>query len=334
MNVKSDKTPEMTNVVSDDFIVSATKLVSKTANLYSAKIGVYVLMIGLFQFLFGLVADLLFFSSPPFIRPFYTATMGTDLFSFLTASLNLIGFSNSLIIWNLAFYSIGAVVFAIFRGGVVKYTLDIYRNTSKDGARRSLFFAGNRAGTLIAIQLIIGSLILLIESPVLLALIDGRILLYPIRPYSYLNAIINYLPLLLICLSGVVYVSVRFAPAAAVAVSEDLNTTDSLRRAWKLTSGESIHTLKGIFLLMVILGSLTGLLSFLALMLLAGFTVWMTLLPAAINQLFLSPIFCVFEAALYMNLLARKQSKAKEWWNQPAGGMNERDSSGSTYDTR
>ncbi|MHA1389907.1 MAG: hypothetical protein ACTSR9_15875 [Candidatus Thorarchaeota archaeon] len=329
MKTKPDRTPDLADVINNDFVVSATTIVSRTSNLYSARIGAYVLMIGLAQFLMGFAADLIFFSSSPFIRPFYTATLGTDPFSFLTTSLNLIGFFNSQIILNLVFYLVGIIFFATFGGGAIKYTLDIYRNPSESNAKESLIYARSRAGSLITIQLIIGSLMLLIASPILLLLVEGRIILYPISPYSYLNALGNFLPMILICLSGVVFISVRFATAPVVAIAENLGAVDSLRKAWELTSGNAIHTFKGILLLLIVLGSLTGVLSFLALMLFFGFSVWMTLIPAAINQLFLSPIFFVFSVILYMDLLARKQIQINNWWNKPARSMNEENQSDS-----
>jgi len=317
-----DETPDLVDFVSDDFIVGVTTLVSRTANLYSARIRIYVLMMGLAQFLWGLLGNLLFFSSSPFVRPFYTPVMGTDLFALLTSAMNLIGFSSSLIVLNLVFYSMGVVVFAIFGGGAIKYTLDIYRNHSKGSVKKSFSFAKTRAVTLIRIQLIIGSSILLIVSPIIIALIQGMIVLYPISPYSLLSVLGSYIPLLLICLSGVVYVSVRLTIAPVIAIAEDLNALDSLRRSWELTRGNSTHTFKGILLLMILLGVLTGTLSFFALVLFFGVSVWMTIIPAAINQLFLGPIFSVFMVILYMNLLAIKQSKNSNWWNKPTKGMD------------
>jgi hypothetical protein len=319
MKTEPDKIPDLASDVDDDFLVNVTTLISKTANLYSAKIGVYVLMIGLTQFLWGLLGNLLFFSSSPFFRPFYTATMGTDPFALLTSVLNLIGFSSSSIIWNLVFYSVGAVIFAVVCGGAIRYILNIYRDHLQGNAKTCFSFAKSRAGTLISIQLVIGSVVLLIVSPILIALVEGIVVLYPIQPYSYLNALIYYLPPVVICFLGAFYVSVRFTLAPVAALAEDLNMQNSLRRSWELTRGNLIHTFKGALLIMILLGVLTSAMTFLALMLFFGFSVWMTIIPAAINQLFLSPIFCVFEVVLYMDLLARKKSKNSNWWNQSIG---------------
>ncbi len=327
MKKEPDRTPDVVDVINNDFVVSTTMIVSRTIKLYSARLGVYILMIGFFQFLMGLAADLIFFSSSPFIRPFYTATIGTDPFSFLTISLNLIGFSNSQIFLNLFFYLVGIIIFATFGGGAIKYTLDIYKNPSMSNAKESLIYARSRAGSLITIQLIIGLLMLLISLPILLLLVEGRIVLYPISPYSYLNALGNFLPIILICISGIVFISVRFAAAPVVAIAENLGAVDSLRKSWELTSGNAMHTFKGILLMMIVLGSLTGVLSFFALMLFFGFSVWMTLIPAAINQLLLSPVFFVFSVILYMDLLARKQIQTNNWWNKLGRSMNEENQS-------
>lgn len=333
MKAMNNETPDSADLANDNFLVGTPALISKTTNLFSAKIGIYILTIGLVQFLWGLTADLLFFSSSPFFRPFYFAAMGTDPFALLTSALNLIGFSSSSISWILIFYFIGEIIFAVFYGGAIKFTLDVYKNHSEGNVKKSLSFAKDRGKTLIAVQIVIGLLIFLIFLPIIVALILGIITLHPIRPYSYLSILSNYFPLLLICFSVVIYVLIRFTLAPVVIIAEDLNTKESLRRAWDLTRGNSTHVFKGIILLMILLGTLSGVLAFLALVLFFGVSIWMTIIPAAINQLLLSPIYSIFAVILYLNLLARRQFKNSNWWNKPTKGMDEKENRPSTDDT-
>lgn len=322
MKSGSDKVGVSSEAASADFIAGATELVSRTANLFSAEKGVYVLMIGTTQLLFNLFADLIFFSFYPLMRPLYTATIGIDPFSLLTSSLNLIGLPNTYVIWNLALTAAGIAVFAVLGGGAIKYALCNYRSSSKGSMRESLSFAADRAVTLITTQLVVAFLIFLTVSPIVFALLGGLIVLYPIRPYAYLGALVNIMPILLMCLFVTAYISVRFAPVQAVVVAEGLNALNSIKRAWELTSGNSWHAFKGIFLLMMILGPIAVAMSFLALMLYFGVSMWTTIIPAAINQLFLSPLVYVFGAVLYQDLGARKAAQAGDWWNRAVERTN------------
>jgi hypothetical protein len=307
----------------EGFMLSTTRLVSGTARLYSTEMPAYILMVGFVQFALGLLADLVFFSSSPVVRPLYTAAMGTDPFSVLTAALNLIGFSSNLIVPSLIYHLAGAAIMAVFTGGALHLGIHAYRQSSTGDIKVSLSHACKRAGTLIAIQLLTGSLILLVASPFIFALVRGVILLYPISPYAYLDALGHHLPLFLICLSGVAYVSSRFALAPVAAIAEDLSTMDAMRRSWRLYSGNSAHAFKGVLLLMTILGLLTGSLSLLALVTFFGFSTLMTLVPAAIIQILLSPIFCSFQVILYSDLLARRQSQTQRWWSESTQNRKE-----------
>jgi hypothetical protein len=122
------------------------------------------------------------------------------------------------------------------------------------------------------------------------------------------------MPILLACLVLVIYGSVRLAPTSAIIIAEDLSAYDSLKRAWVLTSGKFWHTFGGIFLLMMILGPITVALSFLGLVTYFGISVWATIISASIIQLFLSPIFYVFQCVLYKDLISRKGLQAGDWW--------------------
>ncbi|MBY8997823.1 MAG: hypothetical protein KGD60_08820 [Candidatus Thorarchaeota archaeon] len=296
------------------YITGVTGLVSKTVSLYSRRVGVYVAIVGFLQLILGFIVDLVFFSQQPLIRPLSSAAMGIDLFSLLTSSLNLIGFPNSFIMFYLGLSIAGIVIMALFGGAAIKYALDNYEDPLKGNPRESLPFATSRASALITTQLVITSMILLIVSPVLIALLYEVVMLYPISPYAYIDVIMTSMPVLLTCLVLVIYVSVRLAPTSVIIIAEDLSAYDSLKRAWVLTSGKFWHTFGGIFLLMMILGPIAAALSFLGLVTYFGISVWLTIVPASIIQLFLSPISYVFQTVLYKDLISRKGLQAGSWW--------------------
>ncbi|MCK4483397.1 MAG: glycerophosphoryl diester phosphodiesterase membrane domain-containing protein [Candidatus Thorarchaeota archaeon] len=301
--------------VEQDFTVSALDLVIRSLKVWVRKLPSYILIVGLLGVAFSLLQFAVFYALYGMLAFDLYVYVSADIINTLLGfGISEIAFTIEMIIIAIVLSVMGMVVYAVIAGGGIKFALDDYGSHQAD-VGTSLSFAFSRLSTMIVAQLLLALIVTGAMAPGLFLLQSALVGIDLLNPsMEAINAILMAIPLLLIGLVVALYFAIRLAPTNAVVVAEDLGAIDSLKRAWKLTTGNFWHIFFGQILLIIavaIIGAVLG-------MLLSPLTFnqdpfWLYI-AALISTLLFSAISYVFAAVLYRDLESRSRVASKEYW--------------------
>lgn len=288
-----------------DYTLSATGLVSRTFSLWTRKLIPYILIIGIVSAVTIAISSLLVFVLSGTI-----GTMSTDPVSYL---ITLLAFTSSpdlaLMSVSLGFALVAFIINAIVAGAVIKYALDDYGGKRGD-VGGSISFSFGSLSRIAVVQLILSSIVAVIFTPALILLtgamdvIDISDPLNPIFPPGSIEMMMSAFGVLLIGGIFLIYFQARLVPTLAIILDTELSAVESLKKSWRLTSGNILHVLGGQFLA-IIVTFVFGLF--------ASIAVSVTLLPydlalvieTIVTVLFFSAFSLIFGVVLYRDLQSR-----------------------------
>jgi len=286
---------------------SAYDLISRTISLWARKIMQYIIIVGIIGATCVAVSFMLLLSLFDTI-----GTLGADPLSYLIGFFFTTIPGVELILLTLGFAIFAFILNAIIYGAAIKFTLDEYGGP---GGEVSHSFSHSRGRVLnfIAVQLILSFFVAILLTPAsqllfqAMDMIDITDPFNPIFPPGSIDLLMLAVSLIMIGGIFLIYINVRFAPVLAVVIDTDLSPIDSLKRAWKLTSGNFLHVFGSYILLNV---------AVLILGIALNFGVSAFLLPdnyslvieSIISALLFSSLSFIFTVVLYRDLTSRTRS--------------------------
>ncbi|MFW9912858.1 MAG: hypothetical protein ACFFEU_10315 [Candidatus Thorarchaeota archaeon] len=298
-----------------NFEVGAGELVSRTISVYIRRIGAYIILVGLPSFVLG-VAGLALFLALFGVDGYtlYPGVTGADPISLLLSYLGFLGPTGLAIAYIFMIGIINTIVLAIVNGAGVKYALDNYGNPDAGEIGESLSHALGRAPTLIIAQLILSLVMFAIISPVIVLLFGSTVEFDPLNPYPFLSYFAALLPILLVCLVLIFFISIRLSVTTGVVIAEDLSAIDSIKRSWKLTGGNFWHVLGAGMLLSIVIVLIGAVFVVFSMGLVFVPSEGSTIVTSLISMLFIGALSSVFQAVLYKDLASRIGRQDQEWW--------------------
>ncbi|MCK4740628.1 MAG: hypothetical protein KAT22_03720 [Candidatus Thorarchaeota archaeon] len=294
-----------------DFTVSALGLVTRTLKVWVRKLPSYILIVGLIGVTFSLLQLAVFYALYGTLAFDLLIYVGADIINtlmglFVTAPTAM---AIEIIIMAIVLTVVGMVVNAVLAGGGIKFALDDYGSHQAD-VGTSLSFAFSRLPTMIVAQFLLALIVSGASAPGTYFLFYA---LFSVDSSSLIMTLMA-LPLTWIGLIVSLYFSIRLSPTSAVVVAEDLGAIDSMKKAWKLTTGNFWHIFGGqipLVIALVVIGLVVGMLLFP----LAFYGQALVLyVSALISSLLFGAISYVFAAVLYKDLESRSGVVSQEFW--------------------
>ena len=294
-----------------DFTVSALGLVTRTLKVWVRKLPSYILIVGLIGVTFSLLQLAVFYALYGTLAFDLLIYVGADIINtlmglFVTAPTAM---AIEIIIMAIVLTVVGMVVNAVIAGGGIKFALDDYGSHQAD-VGTSLSFAFSRLSTMIVAQFLLALIVSGASAPGTYFLFYA---LFSVDSSSLIMTLMA-LPLTWIGLIVSLYFSIRLSPTSAVVVAEDLGAIDSMKKAWKLTTGNFWHIFGGqipLVIALVVIGLVVGMLLFP----LAFYGQALVLyVSALISSLLFGAISYVFAAVLYKDLESRSGVVSQEFW--------------------
>ncbi len=294
-----------------DFTVSALGLVTRTLKVWVRKLPSYILIVGLIGVTFSLLQLAVFYALYGTLAFDLLIYVGADIINtlmglFVTAPTAM---AIEIIIMAIVLTVVGMVVNAVLAGGGIKFALDDYGSHQAD-VGTSFSFAFSRLPTMIVAQFLLALIVSGASAPGTYFLFYA---LFSVDSSSLIMTLMA-LPLTWIGLIVSLYFSIRLSPTSAVVVAEDLGAIDSMKKAWKLTTGNFWHIFGGqipLVIALVVIGLVVGMLLFP----LAFYGQALVLyVSALISSLLFGAISYVFAAVLYKDLESRSGVVSQEFW--------------------
>jgi len=294
-----------------DFTVSALGLVTRTLKVWVRKLPSYILIVGLIGVTFSLLQLAVFYALYGTLAFDLLIYVGADIINtlmglFVTAPTAM---AIEIIIIAIVLTVVGMVVNAVLAGGGIKFALDDYGSHQAD-VGTSFSFAFSRLPTMIVAQFLLALIVSGASAPGTYFLFYA---LFSVDSSSLIMTLMA-LPLTWIGLIVSLYFSIRLSPTSAVVVAEDLGAIDSMKKAWKLTTGNFWHIFGGqipLVIALVVIGLVVGMLLFP----LAFYGQALVLyVSALIYSLLFGAISYVFAAVLYKDLESRSGVVSQEFW--------------------
>ena len=307
MAFEDDLGHDPSHPIDQDFVLSASGLVSRTISLWSGKIIQYILIVGVIGALCVAVSFVILLGLFGLI-----GTIGADpataIMSFILDPLS----NPTLMAVSVGFAIVAFVLNAIIYGAAIKFTLDEYGGNGGD-VDSSFSHSFGRVGNVIIVQLILGSFVAIILTPALsfttraLELIDITDPFNPIILPGALEMMMSAMVLLLF--GGIVlfYIQIRFAPALAIVIDTDLSAIDSMKRSWGLTSGNFLHVFGGYILLGIVV-MILGLVVNTVLVITSLPDSYILVIESVITALLFGALNYIFAVVLYRDLSSRTDS--------------------------
>jgi len=294
-----------------DFTVSALGLVTRTLKVWVRKLPSYILIVGLIGVTFSLLQLAVFYALYGTLAFDLLIYVGADIINtlmglFVTAPTAM---AIEIIIIAIVLTVVGMVVNAVLAGGGIKFALDDYGSHQAD-VGTSFSFAFSRLPTMIVAQFLLALIVSGASAP------GTYFLFYALFSVDSSSLIMTLMaiPLPWIGLIVSLYFSIRLSPTSAVIVAEDLGAIDSMKKAWKLTTGNFWHIFGGqipLVIALVVIGLVVGMLLFP----LAFYGQALVLyVSALISSLLFGAISYVFAAVLYKDLESRSGVVSQEFW--------------------
>ncbi len=287
-----------------DFVLSATGIVSRTISLWSRKLLQYIIIVGIIGAACVAVSFVILLVMFGFV-----GTLGADPFG------SLINFffdplSNiPLLAVSVGFAIVAFVLNAIINGAAIKFTLDEYGGTGGDiGASFSHSFG--RVLNIIIVQLILSFLVSIILTPATILttqamdMIDITDPFNPIIEPGAFELMMSAMGLFFLGGTFLIYVQVRFAPTLAILIDTDLSAIDSLKKSWGLTSGNFIHVFGSYILLslaVIVLGIIVSAAMAFTFLPLS----YLLVIESLITALLFGALSYIFTVVLYRDLSSR-----------------------------
>lgn len=292
--------------VPEDYVLSATGLVSKTLGLWAHRFVKYIVLVGVltvfttlmsFAILLTMFQTIGVLSSDPILYFFSTfaleAPSDWTLFT-VTITFGIIAF----------------IIGAIVSGAGIKFALDDYSGHLTD-IRECFSRSISRIAQIVIVQLVSTFIVAAAVGPSLAMMtraMEGIDISDPLNPIIDPEAIQYMLMGSLFLIVGsifMLYITVRLAPALAVVLDTDLSALDSLKRAWALTGGNFWHVLGGQLLIGIIVAFIGGAVSGFTYLVLVN-NPYGSVLDVVVTSLLFSAPAMVFIAVLYRDLASRK----------------------------
>jgi len=295
----------------EEYVLSATGIVSKTLSVWIRRFGQYVILVGLVSVFIVFASVIILFAIFGSIGMLPTDPINYIFGLFVLPSTpDLTYFSIAIVFGVIAF-----IVNAILSGAAIKYSLDDYSGQNAE-IGTSFSHAFGKIARIVTIQLIIAIIVSVVTGPSLVLMtraLEGIDLTDPmnpiIEPWAFEYMMMGSV-LMLVGGIFILFFLVRFAPALAVVMDTELSAIDSLKRAWELTSGNFLHVLGAQILIGIVVGLLGMVVS-------VGTTMVMDpnpLLPQnpysiivqiTLTSLLFSAPSLIYISVLYRDLLAR-----------------------------
>ncbi len=295
-----------------DFTVSWTGLVSRTFTLWTRKIGHYIILCGIPVIIYAAIEFLVLYTFMGVYAIDYLGTISTDSLSLILNLFILTGDMTILMIM-VSLILVSMIVSAFAAGATYKFAFDNYGSRDSGDVRESFSFTIQKIVPLILMQLIVSAIVIALMLPGLILSI-GAMTTYNI------STLLMGMGALMIGMLLAMYLSIRLSVAVAIVITEDHSVTDSLKRAFELTSGQFWHIFTGQMLLGIVVGIIGMVMVFVSLplaLLFVGSTIGILLVivvVGVITQLLFSPLSYIFNIVLYRDLESRTSSSAREWW--------------------
>lgn len=287
-----------------DYVLSATGIVSRTISLWSRKIVQYIIIVGIISTVCIAVSVVLLFT-------LYGAvgTLGADPISYLISLIFVPESDFTFLALALGFGILAFILNAIINGAAIKFTLDEYGGYG-GGVGTSFSFSLGRLLNIIIVQLILSSLVAIILTPAMILttqamdLIDITDPFNPIIQPGAFELLMGAMGLLFVGGTFLIYIQVRFAPTLAIVIDTDLSAIDSLKRSWGLTSGNFLHVFGSYILLslaVIVLGVIVSAAMAFTLLLES----YLLVIESLITALLFGALSYIFTAVLYRDLSSR-----------------------------
>lgn len=297
-----------------DFSVGASGLVSRTFSLWLRRLGSYVVLVGLVASILATINTLIAFLLVPSDPSAFTDLIGTNPLDIITKLIGWTTVSDVILLTiAVALSIVGFIVMAVAYGAGIKLALEDYGNPGGGTVKEAFSYARGRLVTLIGANLLYSILIVI---PIFPGIVGFAISALTIdwMDFSTYGPVLVTIPVLLVGLLIMLYLSIRLSPTIAVAVAEeDKNSVDAVKRAWQITQSNFWHIFLGFFLLVIITGiaAIIITISFAPIVLInVGLLVICTIAIALV----LSPISAIFQAVLYRDLESRAKQTEADWW--------------------
>jgi len=289
-----------------NYTLSAYDIITRTLSLLKSKFGHYIVIVGIVG-----AASIIFSAFMYFAMLGTIGVFASDPINYLISALLLETPTDMVVVGvSLGFGIFAFILAAIIGGAATKFTLDEYGGIKGDiGDSFSRSFS--RLLPIVIYQLLTAAMIAVVIAPFMFMSLQMVDMIDITDPYSFTlppGFIETLMQAALIFLVGgiiLLYVSVRLAPTLAVILDTDLSVIDSLKKSWELTSGNFMHIFGATiliavvnFIIVFILGIITG----------------MTLLPSelllVVDSVIITALFgaltYIFGVVLYKDLASRK----------------------------
>ena len=292
----------------ENHALSAYDIIATTIKLWYRKLFYYIIIVGLISVLsigFSIVLLSLLFGS--------VGTIGVNPFTYLVNIFFEATIDIPLVVVTIAFAFFAFIINAFVLGAAIKFTLDEYGGSGGD-IRVSFSHSLGRIVPVIIVQFILSFLTAIIFTPAsyflnqAISMVDITDITNPIIPPAAIQLMLAGFALFAIGGLFLIYINVRFVAALAVVIDTDLSAVDSLKRSWKLSSGNFLHIFGSYILLSVVI-----LIIGMALTVVLGFILLpldtLTVIDAVLTALLISSLSYIFTAVIYRDLESRLGDK-------------------------
>lgn len=292
-----------------DYVLSATGLVSRTIDLWIKKLVSFIIIIGVVS------AALLAVSYIVLLTMFgLTEVASSDPINFLF-SVYLLAPVTDPLYFTVSLLCTGAIfiVNVILAGAVIKFTLDSYGQDTGDIASSYRHSLGKFV-PLLLYQILISALTAIVFVPGLYftssamdqIIIDFNNPLNSVFPPGSIEMFMTGAMILFIGAFFLLFIQARLAPTLAIIVDTDQSVVDSIKQAWNLTSGNLLRILAAQILLIIAIMIFTFSISY-GLSYVLGDVPIVYVIESIAVALFFSALNLIFVSILYRDLIARSE---------------------------
>ncbi len=289
-----------------EFTANAYEIVSRTINLWIRKIIQYVTIVGVARVVVLLVSGFVLFTVLGI-----TGIISQDLFNYIFGLFSLTTPPDTtLIILTVLFASILIIVNALVGGAAIKFTLDEYGYNNGD-ISTSFSHSSHRFISLITVQVLLTFITAaaLVPSATLatsaLDMIDISDPFNPVFPPGSVELLLGAFAAMALGFLVVIYIQIRFAPTLAILMDSDLSVIDSLKKSWRITSGNFWHIFGAQILIGVAVFVINLVITFCAEFAFLTSSYYASLAGNILSALFVSAVNFIYTAVLYRDLSSR-----------------------------
>ncbi len=298
------------------FAISAFDITVRTMTVWLRRLLEFLVVVGITLGLVQIVGYVTFWIAYGSLNVNAPTANGEGFSIIIGIISNILSGSTITYLVPILFSIVALIISPIVTGAGIKLAFDDYGNPGNGSVGESFGTGIERSVKLIAINLVVGLIVGAFFAPIVIVmLLMMGVLMGSTDPYVIINELTKltgpFLASMIIAVFGI-YIWIRFMPAMAVGTVEDLGVIDSVKRAYKLTSGNFWHVLGS----MILIGLAVAIIQAVISLMLVGFTDLVTaaVISDLISVIILSPINIVFQAVLYKDLYARSVATQETYW--------------------